>query len=180
MALREPREAAVTLLSLGMSRDAIWLGLGLAAVAGALLSGIGELLVPSPLGNISPLVMAVAFFLLFTLFSLAVWKVGEAMGGTGSMMESLLLTAFIQTLIVGAQALQLGLILTVPSLAGVISLGILLYGIWINVAFIDALHGFGSVLRSFAVFFLSSFVLALLLTMFGSLFIGPSLTSGAV
>lgn len=94
---REPREAAVRLLSLGLPREAIWPSFALIVLVSVVLGGLGDLLLPvPPTAIMSYFAMTVLLGVVFLSYALAVWRIGSAMGGKGSMEESLVVGVFFQ------------------------------------------------------------------------------------
>jgi Yip1 domain len=161
MALSQPREAAVTLLSMGVPRAAIGPGFALIVVLSVLLGAFGELVAPGQLGGgISPFSSVLFNGGLFLGYSITIWKIGSAMGGKGALEESILLAVFFQAIFMPAILIQLFLLLVMPPLAGLFTMALLIFSIWVNVNFIDALHGFGSLGRSLGVFLMSSLAVA--------------------
>lgn len=159
-AITDPREAAETLLSMGVPKEAHWPGLILVVICGAILSGLGEFVAPTVFGQVPLLVMAGLMLVVFSSFALAVHWIGVQMGGKGAFDEAVLMTAFVQGLVACAQVVQLAVLILVTPMAPLFSIAVTLIGLWININFIDALHGFRSLWRSAAVFFLSSIAVA--------------------
>lgn len=161
---RDPREGAVSLLSLGVPRQAIWPAFGAIVLLSVLVSAMGDMIAPPPTEvSISYFAMVVVIGIVFLSFAGAVWRVGSAMNGKGSFRESLLLGVFFQAILLPAQLLQLLLVIALPGIAGIYAIALLLYGIWINVNFVDALHGYASFGKSLGVLILSSFAAAVAL-----------------
>lgn len=158
-ALRNPREAAQNLLSLGVPASVIGLLLALAIVVSALLSGLTDMIRPIPdtvdaerVIVLPPIAFAAILAFILVGFGWGIFRVGRAMGGTGALAESLLLVAFWQIILIGAQVVELALLTIAPMLAAFFVLGVVVMALWIEINFIDALHGFGSLLKSFFVF----------------------------
>ena len=168
-AITDPREAAETLLSLGVPKEAYWPGLVFVVVCSTLFSGIGEMIAPTMLAQVPLLALAALMFVMFAMFTMAVWRIGVAMGGKGAFDEALLMTVFVQGMIVAAQAVQLLLLFVLPPFAALFSVAVSIIGIWININFIDALHGYRSLGRSAGVFFLSTLAVAFALMILSGL-----------
>lgn len=164
-ALTEPREAGRGLLQLGIPFEVIWPAILLVSVASALLSAASEMLAPTWMSAVPHFYVAALFVVMVVGFSVAVRLTGRLLGGQGSLRDALLLTTFLQAIFLVAQVVQLVLIAVLPILAALYSIAVLLLGIWINVNFIDALHGFNSLAKSFGVFILScvAFFVALII-----------------
>ena len=164
-AITQPREAATTLLSMGIPRDALWPAFFLMVILSILLLYVGGMLTPVPedVTAPSPLLMALVTAVISIASVFAVWKVGQTMGGKGSFEETLLLTVFMQAILFAAQVFELFLTLAVPPIGMVFSLVLILVAVWINVNFISALHGFPSLMKSLGVLLLASLGVALVL-----------------
>lgn len=173
-ALREPREAAADVIALGVPREALVPGLLAVVAVSVLLNAVAEMLAPTPLGLITPFQMTVFLMILFVSFALAVYKVGQVLGGLGSWQDSLLLAVFFQAVFLPAQAIQVLLIAVVPALASLVGLAIFLFGLWVNVNFVAALHGFQGLGKAVGVLLLASFVVAVILA-FAAPLVGISL-----
>ena len=77
-AYRDPREAAVRLLSLGVPSAAIWPGFGIIVLLSVLVGGISDLVAPpEPDVAVSYFIMAVLLGSIFLAFAIGVWKIGH-------------------------------------------------------------------------------------------------------
>lgn len=175
-ALSEPREAAATLLSMGVPREAYWPAFFLLVVLSVLLNEVLSLISPAPplAPTIPPIVMGLITAVISAVSIWAVWKVGQAMGGTGTFNETLLLTVFLQGILFAGQLVELALLLAMPVLAGLFSLALVLFALWLNINFIATLHGFTSLWRAFGVLIMATLGVALALVFLMTLTgIGP-------
>lgn len=160
----QPREAAGNLLSLGIPRTALWPAFWIVVIATTLLVTAGSVL--SEEMELSDFSVLPTFLITAALSGgsiLAIHRVGRAMGGTGAFEETLLLMVFLQGVILVVQIAELVLILLIPGMGGVFTLVLAVFAFWVNLNFIDALHGFGSLMRSFLVLLLSSLAVAVVL-----------------
>jgi hypothetical protein len=172
-ALREPREAATTLLSMGVPRSALWPAFGALVALSVILISVGGLApsaVPSATAIMSPFALATMSGIAGAASVFAVWKVGASMGGTGSLQETLLLTVFLQSIIFAGQLIELVLVFVMPPIAGLFSIGLVVLTFWLNINFIAALHGFPSLWKALGVLLLASLGVALVLIFAMSLF----------
>jgi len=160
-AWREPREAAADVMALGVPREAMVPGLLLIVVVSVIINALAEMLSPSPMSVISHFQMTVFLLVLFATFAFAVCKVGQAFDGAGSCSDSLLLAVFFQAIFVPAQMLQVVLIAVAPGLASLFALFLFGFGIWVNINFIAALHGYPTLGKAFGVLIAASFVVAI-------------------
>jgi len=172
----EPRQAAADMLALGIPREALAPALLLVVVVSVLLSAASDMITPPPV-EISYFRMALLIMVIFTSFSFAIAKIGQMMGGVGSFADSVLLAVFFQAIFIPFQTAQVLLTILSPELAAMLALGIILFGFWINVNFIAALHGYETLGRALGVLILASVAVAFFLVLV-SPFLGISLTSG--
>ena len=176
-AFREPREAAADVIALGVPREVLVPALTVIVILSVLLNAVGEMVAPTPLAAITHFQMSVFLLILFVSFAAAVYKVGQALGGLGEWQDSLLLAIFFQAVFLPAQVLQVLLIIVLPPVASLFGLAIFLFGLWVNVNFIAALHGFPSLAKALGVLVLASFVVAFIMAFVAPL-IGISLFGG--
>ncbi len=173
-AVRNPREAASTLLSIGIPTAALLPAFFLVVVLSVLLTVIGEAIGPQPAEpgpGFPPLAVAALLCALLGLYVFGLYKTGRAMGGTGSLAETALLIVFLQFILLLAQVVELALWVAAPPLAGIFVIAVAILAFWMNINFVDVLHGYGSLLRSFGLIIMVSFgialVVMLILTMSG-------------
>ncbi|MBT8460098.1 MAG: hypothetical protein KJN60_10545 [Boseongicola sp.] len=179
-AIREPREAASTLMSMGIPSAALWPAFGALVCLSVILSFLsgGFEQVPDQV-TLSPLVLAFSSAVAGAASVFLVWKIGSAMDGTGKFEEALLLTVFLQGLIFAGQIVEFLLFFFVPTLSGLFSIGVIILTFWINLNFIAALHGFASLWKSFGVLLLASLGVAMILIFLMSL-LGVQLMAGGL
>ena len=175
-AFREPRAAAADVIALGFPKEALAPALLLVVVVSVLLSAVSDFIAPPPI-DIPYFKSALLVFIIFTSFSFAIAKVGKMMGGVGSFPDSLLLAIFFQAIFIPVQAIQIALLLVSADVSALLAFGIILFGFWINVNFIAALHGFTSLGRALGVLILASIAVAFFLVLVTPL-LGISITGG--
>ena len=171
-AINEPREAASTLMSMGVPREALWPAFLLFVVLSALLGSATELMRPTIQGApLSPFTFAMISAIAGAASVFAIWKVGQAMEGNGSFEETLLLMVFLQGILFIGQLIEFALFIVAPPLSSLFSFALIVFAFWLNLNFIAALHGFNSLLRAFGCLIMASagvaLVLIVLLTLFG-------------
>ncbi len=171
-AINEPREAASTLMSMGVPREALWPAFFLFVVLSALLGSATEMLRPTVQGiPLTPFPFAFISGVAGAASVFAIWKVGQAMEGTGSFEETLLLMVFLQGILFIGQLIEFVLFIVAPPLSSLFSIALIVFAFWLNLNFIAALHGFTSLLRAFGCLIMASagvaLVLIVLLTVFG-------------
>ena len=176
---REPREAASTLLSMGVPKQLLWPAFMLLVVLSVLLifaSGV-------PAGSngqafFSPFGLAISSSVAGAASVFLVWKIGALMGGKGKFHEALLLTVFLQGMIFAGQLIELAIFVAIPPLAGLYSIGLIIFMFWLNLNFIAVLHGFGSLWRAFGVLVLAS-IAVLFVLIFAMSLAGVRITGGS-
>lgn len=152
----EPRSVAEYLLSLRISRNNLWLMLGLVSVLSALvLSGVSAVS-PTP-ENMQPIILspwmaAVLVGVVMISLTFALYYVGQWMGGTGSLDDTMLIVAWHQGITVAFQVLQLVVVLFSPGLGALLNLAGIIFLFYVLLQFIDVLHGFESLAKSFGSF----------------------------
>lgn len=162
--LREPREAAATLLSMGVPKALLWPGFALLVVLSVILIfASGPLTAPGSENPVSPFGLTITSGLAGAASVFLVWKIGELLGGKGGFDETLLLTVFLQGMIFAGQLIELALIMVIPPLADIYYIALIVFMFWLNLNFIAVLHGFGSLWRAFGVLILASIGVAFVL-----------------
>ena len=167
LSLRDPREAASAVLSIGVPRQAILPAGLLVVVLSVILTVVADMLLPgAPQADGS--VAEARIFSPMGLFALlggtllayiyGVFLVGRAMGGRGSLLEAALLMVLLQFVVLTSQVAEVAIILLVPSLAGMFAIAVAVIALWINVNFVSVLHGF-SVWKSLGAILLVSLAL---------------------
>ena len=163
-AIREPREAANTLMSLGVPSAALWPAFGALVCLTVILTSLsGGQSTGGEAALVGPLSLAFTSALAGAASVFLVWKIGGALDGTGSFEETLLLTVFLQGIVFAAQLVEFVIFLFLTPLAGVFSIAVIVLTFWINLNFIAALHGFTSLWRAFGVLLFASLGVALIL-----------------
>lgn len=158
-----PREGAETVLALGIPRAALWPLAGLSAVAFAVVVFVFVQLIPQeqlqmPDGSagrfdIVPIPFATGILIANIAYGWLVSLLGRQIGGTGRFEEALLLVIYLQFLIVLLFfASLLLLVIGASTFAFLLMIAGALYSIWLNVVFVDVMHGFRSLSKSFFLF----------------------------
>ncbi|MGI9391023.1 MAG: YIP1 family protein [Boseongicola sp.] len=162
--LREPREAAATLLSMGVPKPVLWPGFALLVVLSVILIfASGPPTGPSGEVIVSPFGLTISSALAGAASVFLVWKIGGLLGGKGGFDETLLLTVFLQGMIFVGQLVELAVFFVIPPLADIYYIALIVFMFWLNLNFIAVLHGFGSLWRAFGVLVLASIGVAFVL-----------------
>lgn len=152
LSFRDPRAAAHLLIGQDWPMQARWMALLAAVSASALLTSLAAMLFgpPDPEGtqvmmlSRQPIVLAVMQLGAVILAAGLMSGVGRMFGGQGRFEDALLLTVWIEVLLLLVQAAQLVLSLVLPSVAGVLGLASVFLFLWLTVQFTRTLHGFRS------------------------------------
>lgn len=176
LSLTDPDQAARALVGLRLPAQARWLAVALAAVLTVTLAQL-TILAPgaelSPMGRVlhHPLTGFVFQAGSILLIALAMTHVGRWFGGRGGFGDALVLTAWIEFMMVLVGAVQLVLALTVPFLAFFALLAAIVLFMTLLVRFTAVLHGFTNrwlVLAGIVgTFVAASFALAILASLAG-------------
>jgi len=151
LTLREPGEAAGQLISLNLSRMALWQALALVTALSVIVTALvpeaamqtittGD---PEPV-VMTPLVYAAIMGSLLVILVFALYYTGLSLGGTGTFAATLVLVVRLEVLATAVHSvLSLALIVS-PVISAILSLGALAVLLRTLVSFIDVLHGFQS------------------------------------
>lgn len=179
LSFRDPQAAARDLMAQGWPIQARWMALLAAVSVSALLASLAAALfsAPGPEGDRvvvlsqQPMVLAVMQMGAIVLAAGLMSGVGRMFGGGGRFEDALLLTVWIEVLLLIVQAAQVVLSLILPGVAGIFGLLAIALFLWLTVQFTKALHGFHStpkvVLGMIGTVFVACFVLSLLAAALG-------------
>lgn len=150
LTLREPASALAVMQRVNPAISTRWMALFLAVALSTLLATVARALFPvevdNPLAAVFAQPITLAIIQLFAMGFAAVLmaSVGRIFGGKGEFPDALMVTAWIEMLLVAVQVVQVVVMLIFPAVATMLSLlafGLFLYLI---VQFTKALHGFSS------------------------------------
>lgn len=181
--LRDPDGAARTLIAQNWPVSARWMALVAAVSVSAVLAWIATVIfAPPPAAEeagegvmlmAQPMVLAALQMGAILLGAGLMTGVGRLFGGTGRFEDALLLTVWIEVLLLIVQIAQLALALVTPALASLVSIGALVMFLWLTVHFTRALHGFRSGFKVFlgvlGTIILAGFALSLIAASLGLL-----------
>ncbi|HEY0275027.1 MAG TPA: YIP1 family protein [Paenirhodobacter sp.] len=168
MSLRDPQQAARALLALNLPMPARWMAVGAVVALSATLGTVAELAFMAVTRSggapaAAPLVMAALQFGLVLYGAWAMGFFGRIMGGRGGFADALILVTWIEAVLLLAQILQLVLMLVVPALSVIGSIGLILLLFWLLINFTAALNGFTNIAKvgiSVVAIFVGSGILA--------------------
>ena len=185
--VQNPREGASEILSLGVPRQALWLIVALVVVLSVIMNELSSLMlmargsVPAETAFIQPIPFAIMQFGAITGIAGATHWIGRAMGGTGGFPEALLLTAWLQFVMLLVSVIQFFAAIVLPGLVGIILILSLALFLWLLTNFIAVLHGFRSLAQVFVMIVVSAFAIAFMLSIvLAILGIGIPIEAGGV
>jgi len=171
--LRQPREAAEYIMSLGLKRDVLWTGLLLGAALYALVMQLMLYLSEPTIGIPSfasrPLVLFVIVAGGLVVFVHALHWVARALGGTGDLWDMLSVMVWLQILRAVAQLALLIITLALPLLGMLLTIVVGIWGLWIMFNFIAAAGRLPTAGHGIAVVVIAAVGLVLGLSIFLSL-----------
>ncbi|MDP5306366.1 Yip1 family protein [Paracoccus spongiarum] len=178
LTFREPQAAARALIRLDLPVSARWMALLVAVAVSAMLAWLSSQLFPLPEGGPAvlsvtgqPLAMAGMQLVAVVLASGLMAGVGRLFGGQGRFEDALLLTTWIEVVLLLVQLAQVVASLALPPLSGFLGILAIALFLWLTVQFTKALHGFHSsakvLLVLIATAFLAGFVLSVIAAALG-------------
>lgn len=153
MTLRNPAGAAQRVMGLGIPREALWMALGLLAVAQAMFYLLSAYSNPAPIYDMigSPLRYLLLAGCTLVLSVFAMHRVGHALGGSGSLDDVLSLTVWLQAINLALQLTVLVVGLILPVLAGLVFIVAGVFEVFIMLHFVDQAHRLESLWRALLV-----------------------------
>lgn len=167
--LFRPRDAARRLLDLRLPYDLLWMALALMAILNSIVYSLSIQLSPSPDGSAAlmpqafqgPILFAALLFGALALTVIALYYVGQGLGGAATLSDILVLMTWLQVLRLLVQAAVLILALGVPTLAALVVIASAIWGVYILISFIDAAHRFDNRFKAAGVIVLSFVAMAI-------------------
>ena len=157
--IRDPRTAAQSVIALSLERDALWTGVALVSIVNTFFMYFGTML----LGAAAPipgfLQQPLALFLLIAgvtvVYVHAMYWAGLAIGGQGSLNDVLAVVVWFQLLRAIIQLAVILITLAIPSLGGLLSLVVAIWGLWVFLNFIATALNLSSAWHAIAVLVIS-------------------------
>ncbi|TGN67134.1 YIP1 family protein [Paracoccus liaowanqingii] len=177
--LRDPQAAAALLIGQGWPMQLRWMALALAVSLSGLLAYVSTLIFSVPEGEAAtvftiseqPLILAGLQLVAIVLGAGLMTGIGRMFGGTGRFEDALLLTVWIEVMLLIVQVIQIVLSLVLPAAAGILGILAIAMFLWLTVQFTKALHGFTSgpkvLLVMFGTLLVMGFVLSFLMAAMG-------------
>ena len=152
--VRYPRSAARLIMKLELPTAALWPYLGLVSISYALSGYLAATHSPpsemrSLLEGIGPMFHAAFFFAYTASLCFGLARLGALMGGLGGFAQALALMTFLPFMFLVLQAVALLLIPISFDLFTFANFLLFAYSIWITICFIDELHRYDSLGKSF-------------------------------
>ncbi|MEP1353021.1 MAG: Yip1 family protein [Tateyamaria sp.] len=159
--LRTPKETAAQIMSLRLDRGTLYMALFAVAAVNALLASAPIVLSPggidaaarAALPILALLERPIMFFVIvagtLVVMIQALFWAGRAMGGTGDMIDLMVLIIWLQALRAVAQVGILVVGFIAPLLASLVALGLQIVAFWLFLHFVSAAMRFDSLFRAF-------------------------------
>lgn len=144
--LRDPQGVARGLIAAEIPNEARWIAVALVAVLTVISLDLALWLVPAGEPSVfevlaNPWLGLPVLVISILLVAAVMAGAGRPFGGQGSYADALTLTAWIEFVMVVAQAVQIVAMLVLPPVSVIISVGSLVLFVWLVVHFTAALHG---------------------------------------
>ena len=154
--LADPRGGARRIIALRVPVRVGWIAVALMAVVSTLFTSLSFHLSPAATQTYFADAMAIplrtAFLQLFVWVAgaFALYRMGRARGGRGTLDDTVALIAWLQFVMLVLQVVTLLAQVLVPPLAGILALAEVALFFWLLVHFVAELHGFKSLVATFA------------------------------
>ena len=168
-----PAEAARFLAGLNLPSETGWVAMLLGAIVNTFAYTLNLVLFPIPADFPLPVIASPVQYLILT-FSMSVMFVftfvwiGQILGGKGRLATLVLMMAWLMLVYGVANLVLLLLMVLVPFLAGIASLAVVLYTVWVLLVFLKEAHGFPNLGKSVVTIALSLFGVLVGLSIFFS------------
>lgn len=152
--VRYPRSAARLIMKMDLPTAALWPYLGLVSISYALSGYLASTYSPPSemrllLEGIGPMFHAAIFFAYTAALCFGLARLGSLMGGLGGFAHALALMTFLPFMFLVLQAIAFLLIPISFDLFAFVNFFLFGYSIWITICFIDELHRYDSLGKSF-------------------------------
>lgn len=162
-----PATAARRVQDLKLGKDTVASMFALSLVVAAILEIVQRLILPIPEALAAASVGSLTFIFVLGGAHLALVAamtgVGRWLGGRAELFELLGLLSWLTLVSLLFQCVAVGLLFVSPLLAGLLNLAVVLYGFYVMLHFVNAAHGFESLLKSFGVVAMSACSVAAML-----------------
>ncbi|MBE1293302.1 MAG: hypothetical protein GJ677_12505 [Rhodobacteraceae bacterium] len=174
LTFRDPAEAALVILGRPVSSNEGWLVVALGTVLSTCLIFLAVGFFPALAPIFAALTQAPILYtsLMFAnsaLLCFLIYQGGRILGGRARLEEILLGLGWLQVFQVCVLALVLLLAVLSIDLAFWVMIGLAFYGFWINLQFVNVLHGFGSLAKALALIVVAVLVLQIAMSIVSSI-----------
>lgn len=165
--LTNPAAAARQVMALNLSLAEGFMALGVTATAATLLTAamqslLGPAIDPAMQALFDrPFLLAISQFVVMVAGACLMWRVGRACGGTGTLAQAVSLVAWLEVVLILLQLFEVIVVLVLPFLTILVSLGSVFVFFYLLTHFTAALNGFTSLSKTFFAI-LGTFVAVLL------------------
>lgn len=167
--LFQPREAARLLIDMRLPSQWLWLALVLMAILNSIVYTLSVQINPptDPSAALmppvfqAPILFAVLLFGALALTVIALYFVGQGLGGAAEMTDILVLLTWLQVLRLFVQFGVLVLALGAPALSAIAVIVSAVWGVYILIGFVDAAHRFDNRFKAAGVIVLSFVAMAI-------------------
>ena len=182
-----PRSAAEGLIALNLPQRWLWMALALMSVLNSIVYSVSLYLTPTsdpmatammPPAFHSPVLFTIFLFGALAITVLALYWIGQGLGGKGRMDDVLVLICWLQVLRLILQLVVAVLVIVAPVLGALVIFIASLWGIYILIGFVDAAHRFDNMFKAAGVIVLAMVAMAVGLTILLSM-IGVAAMGGA-
>lgn len=171
----EPRAVVRELMDLNIPHTMRWPMLILVIVLSTIVSGILNLLIPdeTPLGALlsQPFLSGFITFAVLVITVFMLHWCGRMFGGQGTLSDMILAMAWFQGVFFIAQIILMFIMAALPGIAAMLVVALFIAAIYMSAAFVDTVHEFNNLLKSFGVIVFTlvavGFGLAVILSIIG-------------
>ncbi len=158
--ISDPRAAAEKVLAIKADRQTILTGLALVLVLSTLVDMLHRLILPIPPALSEILPGAVSLLLIKAIAQLAlaaaVTGFGKWLEGQGRFQDVLIVSIWLGFVALVFQIFGVALFIVLPFIAALFHIVTVLYGTYLFVHFVNSVHGFNNMLKSFGVVIMSA------------------------
>jgi hypothetical protein len=166
--LFQPAGAARRLIDMRLPSEWLWMALALMAILNAIVYTLSLQLSPEPDASAAlmpqvfqaPVLFAGLLFGALALTVIALYYIGQGLGGEAAMPDILVLMTWLQVLRLLVQGAVLILALGVPALGALVVVGAAIWGVYILISFVDAANRFDNRVKAAGVIVLSFVAMA--------------------
>lgn len=167
--LRRPREAARAVLALNLPNGTLWLAAGTVATVGAIVSLVGQIILPATpdapdiLVRISPIGFALFALAALGVSSAVLTQMGRILGGVGRFNQVFAVMIWLQAVLVTLEVALLALMLLAPLLASFVALAVYVAALVWMVLFLEVAHCFNGPGRAIGALLMSLLAIGFIL-----------------